>query len=198
MKRYGIFGGTFNPPHIGHSILAENVREQLHLDKIIFIPSGNPPLKQDNGLIDIKHRLQMTKLAFDSDEHFEVNDIEVKYSDEISYTVITLSRLKEKYQKDNVKFYLILGIDNLITFPQWKEPHKLFNLSEVVIINRPGFSNKDVNPEFLNKVKYLDVPDLEISSTMIREYIAQMKSIKYLVLPDVERYIKKNKLYLTK
>ena len=97
MKKYGIFGGTFNPPHLAHSIVADNVRQQLSLDKIIFIPSGNPPLKES---IPAKHRLSMAKLAFGNDKNFEVSEIEIKDTTEKSYTVNTLRRLKVVY-KDN-------------------------------------------------------------------------------------------------
>ena len=197
MRRYGIFGGTFNPPHIGHSIFAENVREQLHLDKIIFIPSGNPPLKKGIEIIDAKHRLRMAEIAFEKDENFEVSNIEIKNTSEKSYTINTLIKLKEFYQADSVKLFLILGIDNLISFPEWKEPEKLFSLSEVIIINRPGYFLKDADTEYTKKVKFINVPNLDISSSMIRDYIAHKKSIKYLVLPEVEKYIKDNNLYLT-
>lgn len=196
MKRYGIFGGTFNPPHIGHSILAENVRVQLKLEKIIFIPSGNPPLKESNDVADAKHRFQMANLAFGKDENFEVSDIELNNSNVKSYTINTLIKLNEKYKNDNVKLFLILGIDNLISFPKWKEPEKLFGLCEVVIINRPGFLSENVVSEFKNRVKFLNVPNLEISSSMIRNYVSKNKSIKYLVAPEVEKYIKENKLFL--
>jgi nicotinate-nucleotide adenylyltransferase len=196
MKRYGIFGGTFNPPHIGHSILADDVREQLHLDKVIFIPSGKPPLKSEDEVASSKHRFNMAKIAFEKDEHFEVSDIEISNPREKSYTVNTLSKLRELYKENFVKLYLILGIDNLISFPDWKEPDKLFALSEVVIINRPGFLVRNAKPEFSEKVKFLNVPNLDISSSMIRDYVAHKKSIKYLVLPEVEKYIKENKLYL--
>ena len=196
MKRYGIFGGTFNPPHIGHSIFAENVREQLHLDKIIFIPSGNPPLKEGKEIIDAKHRLRMAKIAFERDENFEISDIEIKDTTEKSYTINTLIKLMELYQDDYVKLFLILGIDNLISFPKWKEPERLFSLSEVIIINRPGYLLKDADTEFVKKIKFINVPNLDISSSMIRDYIAHKKSIKYLVLPEVGKYIKENNLYV--
>lgn len=192
MKRYGIFGGTFNPPHIAHSIVADDVREQMYLDKIIFIPSGNPPLK-DNA-ISSEHRFNMAKLAFEDDKNFEVSDIEMNTAGR-SYTVDTLIKLKEKYKNDFVKLYLILGIDSLAQFDKWKDPNKLFLLSEVVVVNRPDHLVQDVSSDFSNKVKYLSIPMLEISSSLIREYIDNNKSIKYLVHPKVEEYIKKNDLY---
>jgi nicotinate-nucleotide adenylyltransferase len=195
MKRYGIFGGSFNPPHIAHSILAEDVREQMHLDKIIFIPTGNHALKNNLDSIDPVHRYNMAKLAFEKDANFEVSDIEISNLKEKSYTVDTLIKLKEKYKDDFVKLYLILGIDTLIEFPKWKDPNKLFLLSEIVIINRPNLYVQDVHPDFSNRVKYLSVPMLEISSSMIREYMSQNKSIKYLVDKDVFEYIQTHNLY---
>jgi nicotinate-nucleotide adenylyltransferase len=195
MKRYGIFGGAFNPPHIAHLIMAEDVREQMYLDKIIFIPSGNPPLKEGIEVVSAEHRLNMAKLAFGNDKNFEVSDIEMKDLKNKSYTVDTLIKLKEQYKDDFVNFYLILGVDNLLDFPKWKTPEKLFLLSEVIVINRPNFYVNEVNPEYSRRVKYLSVLNIEISSSIIREYIRNGKSIKYLVNPEVENYIYKHKLY---
>ncbi len=195
MKRYGIFGGTFDPPHIAHSILADDVREQMHLDKVLFIPSGKHPLKNENGVIAKEHRLKMAELAFGNDENFEVSDIEMSNADDKTYTVDTLLKLKEKHKDDFVKLYLILGVDNLINLPQWRNPEKLFALSEVVVIARPGFVVQDAKPEFTTQVKFLSTPLIEISSTLIRDYVLNGKSIKYLVDPKVEEYIYDNKLY---
>ncbi|HQY51045.1 MAG TPA: nicotinate-nucleotide adenylyltransferase [Ignavibacteria bacterium] len=193
MKKYGIFGGTFNPPHIAHSIVAENVRQQLNLDKIIFIPSGNPPLKNS---IPAEHRLAMAKLAFGNNKNFEVSEIEIDRPDKKSFTVNTLQMLQKKYINDQVELFLIVGIDNLIDFPKWKEPEKLFELSEVVVINRPNFSDTDSKIEFSSKVKFLTVPFLEISSSSIRQLVSDNRSIHYLVNPDVEKYIADHKLYI--
>jgi len=193
MKKYGIFGGTFNPPHIAHSIVAENVRQQLNLDKIIFIPSGNPPLKNS---IPAEHRLAMAKLAFGNNKNFEVSEIEIDRPDKKSFTVNTLQMLQKKYINDQVELFLIVGIDNLIDFPKWKEPEKLFELSEVVVINRPNFSDTDSKIEFSSKVKFVTVPFLEISSSSIRQLVSDNRSIHYLVNPDVEKYIADHKLYI--
>ncbi|MFA7360686.1 MAG: nicotinate-nucleotide adenylyltransferase [Candidatus Kapaibacterium sp.] len=197
MKRYGIFGGSYNPPHIGHSILAENVREQLSLDKVIFIPSGKHPLKDDISLQDAEHRLNMARLAFESDNNFEVSDIEIEKAMQgiINYTVDTLIDLYEKFKEDFIKIYLIIGIDNLIEFPKWKNPNKLFLISEVIVMNRPGYLVQDVHDEFARKARYVSVPMLEISSTDIRHRISAKKSVKYLLKPEVEDYVIKNKLY---
>jgi len=192
MKRYGIFGGTFNPPHIAHSIVADYVRQQLNLDKIIFIPTGNPALKES---ISAEHRLAMAKLAFGNDKNFEVSEIEIQNLKEKSYTVDTLQKLKKLYKNDSIELFLIVGIDNLIDFPRWKEPEKLFELAEVMVINRPNFSLNELNSKFVEKVKFINAPMLEISSSRIREQVSQNKSIKYLVNTEVEDYIHKNNLY---
>lgn len=194
MKRYGIFGGTFDPPHVAHAILADDVREQMHLDKIIFIPSGKHPFKESET-ISPEHRYNMAKLAFEEDENFEVSDIEVKNTKDTSYTVDTLLKLKEQFKEDFVKLYLILGIDNLISLPKWKQPEKLFLLSEVVVIARPNYVVQDAKHEYSSRVKFLSTPLIEISSSLVRDHVANNKSIKYLVHPEVERYIKDNELY---
>jgi len=193
LKKIGIFGGTFNPPHIAHSIVAESVREQLNLDKIVFIPSGNPPLKES---VPAKHRLNMARLAFADDKNFEVSDIEMHDVKKKSFTVNTLNKLHKIYIDDPVKFYFIIGVDNLIELPKWKEPEKLFELAEVIVINRPNFSIEDSKNEFSSKVKFVSAPFLEISSSMIRDYVSKERSIKYLVSKSVEDYIVKHKLYI--
>jgi nicotinate-nucleotide adenylyltransferase len=197
MKRYGIYGGSFNPPHIGHSILAENVREQLSLDKVIFIPSGKHALKDEVSIKDAEHRLNMAKLAFEGDPHFEVSDIEIEKAKNgiTNYTVDTLIELYDLYKEDFIKIYLIVGIDNLIEFPKWKNPNKLFLISEVIVMNRPGYLVQDVDDEFSRKARYLSVPMLEISSTDIRHRIRENKSVKYLLKPEVEEYVINNKLF---
>lgn len=191
MEKTGIFGGTFNPPHIAHSIVAESVREQMKLDRMLFIPSGNPPLKES---IPAKHRLAMAKLAFEGDENFEVSDIEMQNVNERSFTVNTLNKLIELHKNDPCKFYLIIGIDNLIELPKWKDPEKLFEMSEVVVINRPGYIN-DKDTKYADKVSFVTVPYLEISSSMIRNNVLKGFSIKYFVNSKVADYIEINDLY---
>lgn len=196
MNRIGFFGGTFDPPHIAHSILANEVRKQMNFDKIIFIPSGNPPLKNEDSVSSPMHRLNMAKIAFERDKNFEINDIEIKKHFKKSYTIDTVLKLAEGYKNDHVKLYLIIGIDNLIDFPKWKEPDKIFSICEVLVMYRPGYIIKKITPEYSSKVKYIDVPLLEISSTSIRKKVKNKESIKYLVFPEVENYILNNKLYL--
>ncbi len=192
MNKYGIFGGTFNPPHIAHSIVADNVRQQLNLDKIIFIPSGNPPLKES---IPAEQRLAMAKLAFGNDRNFEVSEIEIEDAGDKSYTVDTLRKLKKKYENTETELYLIIGMDNLIDLPNWKDPEKLFELAKIIVINRPENNKDDARKDLREKALFVDVPDLEISSRIIRRNISEGKSVKYLVCDAVEEYIEKNGLY---
>lgn len=192
MKKYGILGGTFDPPHIAHLIIAEDVRDQLNLDKVIFIPSGNPPLKNS---ISAEHRLAMAKIAFGNNDKFEVSEIEIKKSDEKSFTVNTLTELNKIHKDEPAEFYFIIGLDNLINLPKWKEPDRLFELAKIIVINRPEFDLKNVREDFLNKVNFISVPDIEISSSMLRERISKGKSVKYMVTDEVLDYIIWNNLY---
>ncbi len=195
MKRIGIFGGTFNPPHLAHSRLAEEVKKSLKLDKIIIVPSAVPPLKSGKEVIEIKHRLAMTEIAFGKSPDFEISDIEIKRSKIKSYTIDTLIKLNKKIKGDAVKFYLILGTDSLIDFPKWKTPERLFDYAEVVVINRPGYKKSDIRPEYSERALFIKVKPMDISSSEIREYVRSNKPIKSFVLHEIEKYIEQNKLY---
>ena len=196
MKRIGIYGGSFNPIHTAHLITAEDVREQMHLDKILFIPSAQPPHKDSGVLLEASKRLEMVKLALEGNDDFEISDIELKLSGSTkSYTVNTLIALREHYKNEQVKLYLIIGMDQLIGLHTWKDPGKLFMLSEVIVINRPGYVIQQVENEFAQRAVFVPVKSLDISSSDIRHRITENKSIKYLVPEKVEMYIKKNNLY---
>lgn len=190
-KRIGIFGGTFNPPHIAHKIAAEFCRQELELEKVMFIPSGNHPLKDS---IDPEHRLNMAVAAFSGDKNFEVNEIEIMNKHEKSFTVDTLRSLKEIYESDT-QFILLIGADNLLELHKWKNPHQIFELAQVAVMHRPGYEIASADNQFLAKVTSVEIPLMEISSTMIRDRILRGLSVKYLVDPDVEHYIKEKNLY---
>lgn len=197
MRRIGVFGGAFNPVHIAHLIIAEDVREQMHLDKIIFIPYAKPPHKDNDELVNAEARLHMIQLAISDNPYFEASDIEIKRGkNSVTYTVDTLLELREIYKLEQVKFYLIIGIDNLIELHTWKDPGKLFLLSEVVVLNRPGYLIQNVKNDYNRQVVFIPAPNLDISATDIRQKIREKKSIKYLVPKQVEEFIKNNKLYL--
>lgn len=197
MKRIGVLGGAFNPVHLAHLIIAEDVRQQMHLDKILFIPYSKPPHKDHDELIKAEDRLNMIKLAIEDNPYFEVSDIEIKRGENsLTYTVDTLMELREIHKAEQVKFYLLIGMDNLIELHTWKDPGKLFLLSEVVVINRPGYLIQKVKNDYNGKVTFVPAPNIDISSTDIRFKIKEKKSIKYLVPKAVEEYIIKNKLYI--
>ncbi len=196
MKRIGIFGGTFDPIHNGHLIMAENVKDQMHLDEVMFIPSRIPPLKDAENISAPEHRLNMLRLAAKGSSSFKINDIELKMTgDEPNYTVKTLLKLREEFSAEQVKFYLIIGMDQLINLHKWKDPGKLFLLTEVVIINRPGYLIQQVENEYARRGIFVPVPNIDISATDIRFRIREKRSIKYLVPEEVEEYIYKNNLY---
>ncbi len=196
MKRIGIFGGTFDPVHNGHLIMAENVKDQMHLDEVMFIPSRIPPLKNAENISEPEHRLNMLKLATEGNSSFIINDIELKSSgDEPNYTVKTLLQLREEHSAEQVKFYLIIGMDQLINLHKWKDPGKLYLLTEVVIINRPGYLIQQVENEYSRRGIFVPVPNIDISATDIRFRIREKRTIKYLVPEKVEEYIYENNLY---
>jgi nicotinate-nucleotide adenylyltransferase len=196
LKRFGVFGGAFNPVHMAHLIIVEDVREQMHLDKVIFIPYANPPHKPHDELIDAEFRLTMINLAIAGNPGFESSDIEIQ-NGRVSktYTVDTLISLRDIYGTDQIIFYLIIGLDNLIELHTWKEPGKLFILSEVLVINRPGYVIQNVKHDYGKQVKFISAPAIDISSTDIRLRIRENKTIKYLVPEQVEKYILINNLY---
>ena len=193
LQRIGIFGGTFNPPHVGHLIVAESVRESLNLDKICFVPSYISPHKRkgEEGLAT--HRLRMVRLAIRNNTFFAVSDVEIRRKG-TSYTFETLEALHAKYP--DAKLFLIIGIDNFAEFHTWKKPQRIAELATLVVMNRP-MEPADVHRKRLNTVtKFTAVPDIQISSTEIRGRVKDGTSIRFLVPEPVRRYIILKKLYL--
>lgn len=215
-KKLGIFGGTFNPIHYGHLRAAEEVRHIMGLEKVIFIPSGNPPLKQSD-LAPAHDRYEMTRQAIEANPFFGISDIECK-KNEKSYTAETLALLREIYKYE--EFYLILGIDSFFEMPLWHQPEKIMELANLIVISRPGskFSGiSRVAAADIDALAMLDdqklqmheaalqgqarlflvnVTRMDISATIIRKRIKDGAGIKYLLPETVESYIIQNKLYL--
>ena len=196
MKHIGIYGGSFNPPHMGHLIVCESVRSQLGLDKVIFVPSATPPHKKDLRLALAEVRLEMTKLAVAGNPAFTVSDAEVRRGG-TSYTVDTLMEIKKENPQD--RLHLIIGADNWIEFDTWKSPEQILDLTDIVVMTRPGFAvDRHAHPppgQSGRNVRFVEVPQIGISGTMIRLNIKSRRSIKYLVPPDIEGYIQKHALY---
>jgi nicotinate-nucleotide adenylyltransferase len=191
-KKIGILGGTFDPIHLGHLVLAEQVKEKLGLDKVIFIPSASPPHKSKRKLSPAKDRFHMTKLALESNSTFLVSDIELKRKG-LSYTVETLKQLKKQYPDSEI--YFLTGSDVLDEIHTWKNPEQIYKLAKVVIAIRPGFDSFDSKNHFAKKSMIVPITSVDISSTQIRERVKKEQSIKYLVPAKVEEYIKKKRLF---
>lgn len=187
--KIGILGGTFNPIHIGHLAIAEFVREKIALSKIIFVPSYLPPHKSTQNVAPAKDRYQMTRLAIESNPHFEISDFEIKQK-ATSYTFETLKYLKELYPL-KTQFFFLIGEDNLHTLHTWKHVEKLYKMAQFVAVTRPKVKAAHKN----NHVRFVEMPGLEVSSSYIRKMIAQKHSVKYLLPDAVLKYIKKRHLY---
>ncbi len=189
--KIGIFGGSFNPVHIAHLIIAESIREEFKLDKIIFVPAGKHPLKSDSEIISSEHRLKMLFLAIEGNPFFEVSDYEIK-KNTVSYTVETL----KFFYKNYAPLYLIVGNDWLKEFNKWYRYQKIFDYAYLIVLKRVDFHGiPDFLQEFKNKILFANNPIIEISSTLIRERLKKNQSIRYLVPPQVYDYIIKNNLY---
>lgn len=191
---YGIFGGSFNPPHIGHYITTREVLEQTDIDKIIIIPTGVTPLKEDVEMVNAIHRFEMCKQTFGDDKDFIVSNIESSIRNTVSYTINTLKYLQEKYPDAN-GFRLIIGIDQYLQFDKWKDYEEILRLTKLYVMNRGGIN---LTPDNKIPASFVRVSNLEISSTNIRERISKGESIKYLVDPRVANYIYKNLFYRRK
>lgn len=190
MKNIGLFGGSFNPPHMGHLIVCESIRSQLNLDTVFFIPTAQPPHKKDIRLAPPDVRFEMTKLAVQDNPRFAVSDSEIRRGG-TSYTIDTLQEFHRLY--NFARLYLMIGADNWTEFDTWKMPEGIMELADVVVMTRPGFPFEQ-RPSLPN-VRFVDVPHIGISGTMIRLNIKSGRSIRYLVPSAVEEMIKKLALY---
>lgn len=198
-KRIGILGGTFDPIHIGHLILAENAYEKFSLEFVYIMPTGDPPHKSDKHITLSRHRSNMVKAAIEDNPHFLYSGFELE-RDGVIYTSETLSLLTE--QNPENEYYFIIGADSLLTIESWKDPEKIFGFSTILAAKREDFimDNLDMQINHLKK-KYgckiyrLDIPGIGISSTMINDKVKNKESIKYYVPHSVEEYIRKNNLY---
>ncbi len=190
-KKIGILGGTFDPPHTAHLIIAQEALEKLKLDQVWFVPSLIPPHKRNKPVTNAQQRWQMLKLALSGNPNFVASDIELRRKG-VSYTVDTLRRLS--LQKPKRKLYLILGADNLKFLPGWKEPEEIFKLAQVVFVPRPGLELSRAN-SWVKKGVLLEAPLVEISSSQIRKRIKEGKTIAYWVPEMVRKYIERHNLY---
>ncbi len=204
-KRVGILGGTLNPIHNGHLLIAEQAYYQYQLEYVQFMPSGNPPHKSGQTILSGQHRANMTKLAIADNTHFQYSDLELT-REGIIYTSDTLSILCEKYP--DTEFYFILGADSLFSFETWHKPEEILKRSIIIVAGRPDIINPEISPEdkineqitylikkYKCKIEYMNSPLFDVSPTAIRSMISDQKSVHYLIPPAVEQYIYENNLY---
>ena len=202
MRKVGIMGGTFDPIHIGHLILGENAYLQFGLDKVVFMPSGNPPHKKDrDGGTDLQ-RMDMVKLAIASNTHFEISDIEMN-EDGYTYTYRTLERLVKEHPE--TEYYFIIGADSLFYFDSWKNPQRIADACTLVVATRNHTSDEklDEKIEFVRKlfnakIEKLDTENIDCSSSQIRSWIKEGHTVKYYVPDTVINYIHTYHVYTEK
>ncbi len=190
MSKVGIFGGTFDPIHLGHLITAQSVREIRELDKIIFIPSYVSPHKVDVESTSPEDRLEMIKLSISGIDFFDFSDFEIK-REKISFTIETLKEMKKRY--DDIEF--IIGYDNIFQFHTWKDPDETFKLAKIVVLKRKSSYPPPEKDKYYKAAEFVQTRGIEISATDIRERVKNGLPINYLVTEDVKKYIYKNKLY---
>ena len=193
----GVLGGTFDPIHIGHLIIAEEARIKLGLAEVLFVPAGEPWLKQDRGITPAVHRVEMVRCGIAGNPNLKLSTLEVDRSGP-SYTVDTLEALQDQLSSETSLFF-ILGRDTLAELPLWKEPRKVIQLCQLVVPPRLGSGDlrhlEEAIPGLRERVIQLDMPVIGISSSGIRQRIARGLSIRYLVPPRVEEYITEHKIY---
>jgi len=197
--KVGILGGTFDPIHLGHLIIAEEARVRLGLEEVLFIPTGQPWMKGGQPISPSQHRMNMVRLAVASNPFFKVCSMEMERPGP-SYTVETLEELR-RHRGPGHEFFFILGLDSLKEFHRWKDPAGILERCTLVALRRPGYEKvalahlEEVRPDALARVVFLDAPLIEISGTEIRRRVASGVSIRYWVPREVEEYIYHNGLY---
>ncbi len=198
--KIGVLGGTFDPIHKAHIMVAEETRTRLNLAEVLFMPAGQPWLKEDRPILPAEHRLQMIRLAIANQPCFKLSTMEIDRAGP-SYTVDTITELQSKLGVGDGLFF-ILGWDNLAQLSRWKEPSRLIKMCHLVAVPRPGYSLPDLNalevviPGLSRRLILLDKPNIDMDATTIRNRVAQGLSIRHLVPEPVDKYIRQHKLYL--
>ncbi len=188
IEKVGVFGGLFDPPHIGHLIIAQSVLEEFKLDKIIFVPAGNPPHKHKFSPYDTRYK--MTELAIMGNQKFSISDIEKEIPGK-TYTIGVLKNLKQQIKG---MIYLIIGCDQWEEINTWKTPEELFKCCKIIVMPRSRHSIRKVG-RLCKKILISHAPLIDISSTEIRKKVKHNCSIQYLVPNEVSKYIKRKRLY---
>lgn len=192
MRKIGIFGGSFNPIHVGHALIASYIVENSDIDTLWLMVSPQNPLKENSSLASDYHRLRMTELVSRRIENVITSAFEFDLP-KPSYTIDTLNALQAKFPDD--EFYLVIGADNWCVFDRWKAGEEILTKHRVLIYPRRGYDI--VIPEkYSDRVSVVEAPLIEVSSTQVRERLSQLKSVSFYVPEAVERYIIENNLYM--
>jgi nicotinate-nucleotide adenylyltransferase len=191
LKKIGIFGGSFDPPHLGHLIIAELARRSLDLDVVFLVPAYRPPHKAGTHASSARDRLAMTKLSIRGNAGLRVSDIEIRRRG-VSYTVDTVKAFHRKFLSSDL--YLIIGSDSLKQFHSWKQPEEILSRATLIVYRRPGQGRK--KPRIASgKVVWIKGPMVELASSDIRDRILRGKSIHYMVRENVLTFIRRKRLY---
>jgi nicotinate-nucleotide adenylyltransferase len=197
--RIGILGATFDPVHLGHMAIAAEARRSLGLSEVLFIPAGQPQLKTSISITPSRHRVEMVRLAIAGMQAYKISEIEVKRPG-ASYAVDTLAEIRHAYA-GNDELYFILGWDSLEKFPKWREPLRILEMCILAVVPRPGWPHPNLKaleravPVISNRIVLLEGPQIDISSTAIRQLVFEGKEIDNLVPAPVAAYIRKHNLY---
>jgi len=195
--KLGLFGGTFDPPHLGHLILAEESRTRLNLDKVLWIVSGQSPLKLDRPLSPVEARIEMVQAAIVGNPPFFLSRVDVDRPPP-HYAIDTLKILAKEFPRD--EFYFIMGEDSLRDLPKWREPQEIIKRATLAVLKRPGnhFDMDDLESKVAgvsSRVVWVNAPQLEIASSDIQKRIREGKSVRYMVTDEVRRVIEERRLY---
>ena len=189
-----LFGGTFDPPHFGHLIVAQTIFEAEHFDKIVFVPAHIPPHKKGKKISSLELRLEMLKIAIKDNPNFEISDIEIKRGG-ISYSLETVRDYKEQTELSQDELFYLIGSDSLKLFYAWENPKAILKECQLIVAIRPGFRPSDIPNWILAKVQFANIPRIEISSSQIRARWIEDKTIRYMVTQPVWKFINENNIY---
>jgi nicotinate-nucleotide adenylyltransferase len=198
LKRVGIFGGSFNPLHQGHLIVAEFAAESIGLDRILFTPVVHPPHKTASGLLPIHHRRQMITMAINDNDRFQLSMVDAEREGP-HYSVDTVQIIQQQYPGSQL--YFVMGGDSFRSFPGWHQPMQIVQHARLAVMRRPSFRpvqpdmHENILPGLTERINMIEAPPIGISSTRIREQLRLGRSIRYLVPHDVMNYINTHDLY---
>jgi len=196
IARLGVFGGTFDPLHVGHLVLAEQAREQLQLDEVLFVPAAAPPHKLGREMSAPRMRQEMVELAVAGHPQFAVSDLELRRTGP-SYTIDTLRALRELYPQASL--HLLLGGDSLVDFPTWRDPDRILELARLAVMQRESATPESPpSPQdhmLADRLDRILAPTISVSSSDLRRRVREGRSIRFLVPAAIDVYIRVNNLY---